>query len=166
MDAARVRGGPPARRPPIYWLNVVLVSVVGTLITDIMADEKGIPVKQSAWIWGIVLAAVFAAWYCVERSLDVHYIKTTRREVSRPAARKRSGGGGCAASLCKRCDALLRRQAFYWTTILFTFALGTAAGDLISEQAGLGYKARCLCGPARRAQEAACAPGAARCGRA
>ena len=95
--------------PPLYWLTVILISVVGTLITDTMVDEQGIPTRTSAWIFAVVLATVFAAWWLAERSLSVHFIYTTRREV------------------------------FYWTAVLFTFALGTAVGDHISETAGLGY---------------------------
>ena len=95
--------------PPLYWLTVILISVVGTLITDTMVDQQGIPTKTSAWIFAVVLATVFAAWWLTERSLSVHFIYTTRREV------------------------------FYWMAVLFTFALGTAVGDHISETAGLGY---------------------------
>jgi uncharacterized membrane-anchored protein len=90
--------------PGIYWLNVVLISVVGTLITDNLTDNAGVALQTTTVIFAIVLAAVFGAWYAVERTLSIHSIVT------------------------------LRREAFYWLTILFTFALGTAAGDLTAEK--------------------------------
>jgi len=60
-------------------------------------------------IFAALLAVVFAVWYAVERTLSIHTIITSRRE------------------------------AFYWLAILFTFSLGTAAGDLVAEQFSLGY---------------------------
>src|SRR6187200_2066581 len=95
--------------PGVYWAVVVVISVFGTLITDNMSDHYNVPLTTSTIIFSIVLAAVFAAWYAVERTLSIHTIFTTRRE------------------------------AFYWLAILFTFALGTAAGDLVAEQFSLGY---------------------------
>jgi uncharacterized membrane-anchored protein len=95
--------------PSIYWLAVVLISVVGTLITDNLTDGLGISLVTTTAVFSACLAATFAAWYFVEKTLSVHSIYTTRRE------------------------------GFYWLTILFTFALGTAAGDLIAEKWGLGY---------------------------
>ncbi len=95
--------------PGIYWLAVVLLSVVGTLITDNLTDNLGVSLEASTIAFAIALAVVFAAWYASEKTLSIHTIFTTRRE------------------------------AFYWLAILFTFALGTAAGDLASERLGLGY---------------------------
>ncbi len=95
--------------PLPYWVAVVLISVVGTLITDNMVDNLHIPLQVSALFFTVVLALTFGAWYAVERTLSIHTIYTTRREI------------------------------FYWLAILFTFSLGTAAGDLVSEQFGLGY---------------------------
>ena len=95
--------------PGVYWAVVVVISVFGTLITDNMSDHYNVPLTTSTIIFSIVLAAVFAAWYAVERTLSIHTIFTTRRE------------------------------AFYWLAILFTFALGTAAGDLSAEKFDLGY---------------------------
>jgi uncharacterized membrane-anchored protein len=95
--------------PWIYWLTVVLISVVGTLITDNMVDNLGIGLVTSTIIFSIALAATFAVWYAFERTLSIHTIFTRRRE------------------------------AFYWLAILFTFALGTAGGDLMSEKMALGY---------------------------
>jgi uncharacterized membrane-anchored protein len=100
-----------ARRyiPSVYWLAVVLISVVGTLITDNMVDNFGVPLETATIVFGLALAATFVWWYLSERTLSIHSITTTRRE------------------------------SFYWLAILFTFALGTAAGDLVAEQLSLGY---------------------------
>jgi uncharacterized membrane-anchored protein len=95
--------------PVVYWATVVVISVFGTLITDNMTDGHNVPLTTSTPIFAVILAAVFAAWYAVERTLSIHTIVT------------------------------LRREAFYWLAILFTFALGTAAGDLLAEKADLGY---------------------------
>lgn len=95
--------------PWSYWLAVVLISVVGTLVTDNMVDNFGIALTTSTVFFTIALIITFAAWYASERTLSIHTVFTNRRE------------------------------AFYWMAILFTFALGTAVGDLVSEQFGLGY---------------------------
>lgn len=96
-------------RPSIYWLAVVLLSVVGTLITDNLTDNLGVSLATTAIVFSSILAAVFLIWYLVEKTLSVHSIITTRREI------------------------------FYWLAILFTFALGTASGDLLAEKFDLGY---------------------------
>ncbi len=100
-----------ARRyiPGVYWSVVVVISVFGTLITDNMTDGHNIALTTSTPIFAVILAIVFAVWWGVERTLSIHTIFTTRRE------------------------------AFYWLAILFTFALGTAAGDLSAEKLDLGY---------------------------
>lgn len=95
--------------PWIYWLTVVLVSIVGTQITDALTDRLEISLYVSTAIFALILAAIFVVWYGVERTLSIHTIVTTRREL------------------------------FYWAAILFTFALGTAAGDLATEALGLGF---------------------------
>lgn len=95
--------------PGIYWLAVVLISVVGTLITDNLVDNFGVSLETTTTIFAIALAVTFAAWYLSEWTLSIHTIYTTRRE------------------------------AFYWSAVLFTFALGTAAGDLVAEQFEVGY---------------------------
>jgi len=97
--------------PGIYWLAVVLISVVGTLVSDNLVDNYGVTLETTTIAFGAILICVFASWYAVERTLSVHTIFTTRRE------------------------------AFYWLAILFTFALGTSAGDFLSEQLELGYLA-------------------------
>jgi uncharacterized membrane-anchored protein len=100
-----------ARRyvPWIYWLSVVLLSVVGTQITDALTDGADISLYASTATFAVILAIVFAVWHRSEGTLSIHTIVTTRREV------------------------------FYWAAILFTFALGTAAGDLATEALGLGF---------------------------
>jgi uncharacterized membrane-anchored protein len=95
--------------PWVYWLAVVLISVVGTQITDNLTDNLGVSLVITTIVFTIALAITFAAWYAVEHTLSIHTIFTTRRE------------------------------AFYWLTVLFTFALGTAAGDLVAERLSLGY---------------------------
>ena len=93
----------------IYWTVVVLVSVVGTLVTDNLTDVLGLQLWMSTIIFSALLAITFGIWFYRERTLSIHTIFSRRRE------------------------------AFYWVAILFTFALGTAAGDLITEGLGLGY---------------------------
>jgi uncharacterized membrane-anchored protein len=95
--------------PGIYWLAVVLISIVGTQVTDNLTDNLGVSLVTTTIVFGAALAATFAAWYAREKTLSIHTIYTFRRE------------------------------AFYWLAILFTFALGTAAGDLTAERFNLGY---------------------------
>ncbi|MEU6537946.1 hypothetical protein [Streptomyces sp. NPDC047000] len=98
-----------AYRAGVYWTAVALISVVGTLISDNLTDNMGVPLETSTTVFAVVLAVVFTVWYRRERTLSIHHIDTTGRE------------------------------AFYWLAVLFTFALGTAAGDLVSERMDLGY---------------------------
>lgn len=95
--------------PSAYWLSVVLISIVGTLITDNMVDNFGIKLQTTTVIFAIALIATFVAWFVKEKTLSIHSIFTNSRE------------------------------AYYWLAILFTFALGTASGDLVAEQFHLGY---------------------------
>ena len=95
--------------PVLYWAVVVVVSVFGTLITDNLTDRYGVPLTTTTTIFAVVLALIFGVWWAVERTLSIHAITTFRRE------------------------------SFYWLAILFTFALGTAAGDLTAEKLDLGY---------------------------
>jgi uncharacterized membrane-anchored protein len=95
--------------PVVYWSVVVVISVFGTLITDNLTDRYNVPLLTSTIVFSVVLAAVFALWYRSQRTLSIHTIVTSKRE------------------------------SFYWLAILFTFALGTAAGDLVAEQFQLGY---------------------------
>lgn len=96
--------------PAIYWLTVVLVSVVGTQITDALTDQLEVSLYATTAVFSVGLAAVFTVWYQLERTLSIHTITTASREI------------------------------FYWGAILLTFALGTAAGDLANEALGLGFK--------------------------
>ncbi|QCJ45319.1 hypothetical protein FAY30_21415 [Bacillus sp. S3] len=95
--------------PSIYWLAVVMISIVGTLVTDNLVDNLGVSLVTTTIIFSMALLAAFIAWYTSEKTLSIHSIYTTKRE------------------------------AFYWLAILFTFALGTAAGDLIAEGLNMGY---------------------------
>jgi uncharacterized membrane-anchored protein len=95
--------------PSVYWLAVVLISIVGTLITDNLVDNLGVSLWTTTIVFAVALAVTFVLWYRSERTLSIHSITTTRRE------------------------------GFYWLAVLFTFALGTAAGDLIAEGLGLGF---------------------------
>ena len=97
--------------PWAYWLAVVLISIVGTLVTDNLVDNFGVSLLSTTVFFTVALAATFAVWFASERTLSIHAIFTTKRE------------------------------AYYWLAILFTFALGTAAGDLVAEHFGLGYLA-------------------------
>src|SRR4029077_21129515 len=86
--------------PKIYWIVVVFISVVGTLISDNLVDNLGVPLATTSLIFTVALVAVFIIWYLSEHTLSVHTIYTVGREL------------------------------FYWAAILFTFSLGTSAGDL------------------------------------
>jgi len=95
--------------PAVYWTVVVLISVVGTLVSDTLVDKLGFGLRTTTIAFACVLGVVFVLWYLSEKTLAVHWIATTRREL------------------------------FYWCAILFTFALGTSAGDLLTERVGTGY---------------------------
>jgi uncharacterized membrane-anchored protein len=86
-----------------------MVSVFGTMAADVLHVGLGIPYLVSTAVFTVALAAVFAVWYATEKTLSIHSIHTRRRE------------------------------AFYWATVLTTFALGTAAGDMTATTMGLGY---------------------------
>ncbi|WP_406098945.1 hypothetical protein [Streptomyces canus] len=98
-----------AYRPGVYWTAVALISVVGTLVSDNLTDNMGVPLETTTAVFAVLLTAVFVAWYRSERTLSIHSIDT------------------------------LRRESFYWLAVLFTFALGTSAGDLVAERMALGY---------------------------
>ncbi len=95
--------------PSAYWITVVFVSVFGTLITDNLSDNLSVPLAVSTGLFSAALAITFAVWYSKENTLSIHSIDTVKREL------------------------------FYWVAILFTFALGTAAGDWVAESLNLGY---------------------------
>lgn len=95
--------------PWSYWLAVVLISIVGTLVTDNLVDNFGISLVTTTVAFTLALGATFTIWYAREKTLSIHEIFTDSRET------------------------------WYWLAILFTFALGTAAGDLVAEHFALGY---------------------------
>ncbi|MGT2465063.1 COG4705 family protein [Mesorhizobium atlanticum] len=97
--------------PRAYWLAVVLISIVGTLVADNLVDNFGVRLETTTIIFSVALALTFIAWYVSEKTLSIHTIFTTRREI------------------------------FYWLAILFTFSLGTTAGDLVAERFDMGYLA-------------------------
>ena len=99
----------PRYRPWIYWLAVAMVAVFGTMAADVLHIQFGIPYLVSTIFFAVVLAAVFVVWYSSEHTLSIHTINTRRREV------------------------------FYWLTVMATFALGTAAGDMTATTLHLGY---------------------------
>jgi len=96
--------------PWLYWLTVLLVSVVGTQITDALTDGLGVSLHVSSAFFALCLASLFYIWFAVERTLSIRSITSSRREL------------------------------FYWGAVLFTFALGTATGDLATEALGLGFE--------------------------
>lgn len=93
----------------IYWLNVVMVAIFGTMAADVLHVGFGIPYIASTIFFAIILTLVFVAWYKTEKTLSIHHITTTRGEL------------------------------FYWATVVSTFALGTALGDLTATTFNLGY---------------------------
>ncbi|MGO4449824.1 hypothetical protein AB4Y96_12915 [Phyllobacterium sp. TAF24] len=95
--------------PWVYWTTVVLISIVGTLVTDNLVDNFHVPLEVTTAVFSVALIATFVIWYRSEKTLSIHSIFNARRET------------------------------FYWLAILFTFALGTAAGDLVAEAFGLGF---------------------------
>ena len=95
--------------PPLYWIAVVSVSIGGTLLTDTLTDKIEFPLIYSSILFSIALIMVFALWYQSENTIEMKSINTRKREI------------------------------YYWAAILMTFALGTATGDLVSEEIGLGY---------------------------
>jgi uncharacterized membrane-anchored protein len=97
--------------PGIYWFTVAMVSVFGTMAADVTHIVLGVPYAASATAFALALAAVFLLWYRTEGTLSIHSITSARREM------------------------------FYWLTVLATFALGTAVGDLTATTFGLGYLA-------------------------
>jgi uncharacterized membrane-anchored protein len=96
--------------PWIYWLTVVLLSVVGTQVTDALTDGLGVSLYVSTGVFAGMLAILFWSWFRSERTLSIRTILTRRREL------------------------------FYWAAILLTFALGTAAGDLATEELALSFR--------------------------
>jgi len=95
--------------PWVYWLTVAMVAIFGTMAADVLHVGLGIPYLVTTTFFAVVLAIVFVVWQRTEKTLSIHSITTPRRE------------------------------AFYWATVMSTFALGTAAGDMTANTLGLGY---------------------------
>ena len=95
--------------PWIYWLAVVMVAISGTMAADVIHIVLGVPYLISSIFFTLLLAVIFIVWYATEKTLSIHSINTMRREL------------------------------FYWATVMATFALGTAVGDLTAATFGLGY---------------------------
>ena len=95
--------------PWLYWLAIVFISVAGTLVTDNLHDGFGVELWVTTVAFAAILAVVFGLWYAQEKTLAMKSISTTKREV------------------------------YYWLAILFTFALGTSAGDQLAESVNIGY---------------------------
>jgi uncharacterized membrane-anchored protein len=93
----------------IYWLTVVMVSIFGTMAADVLHVGLGVPYLVSTILFVVLLGVIFAVWYASEKTLSIHSIYTRRREL------------------------------FYWATVMTTFALGTAAGDMTATTLRLGY---------------------------
>ncbi|MBU4464265.1 MAG: hypothetical protein KKH75_00305 [Actinobacteria bacterium] len=95
--------------PEVYWLTVAAVGVFGTMAADVVHVVIGLPYAVSTALYAVALATIFVAWSRVERTLSVHEVTTTRREL------------------------------FYWAAVVGTFAMGTALGDFTAVGLGLGY---------------------------
>ncbi len=95
----------------IYWLAAIMVALFGTMCADVVHIVLGIPYLVSTIAFAVALAVIFAVWYATEHTLSIHSINTTRREL------------------------------FYWATVITTFALGTATGDLTAYTFKLGFLA-------------------------
>jgi uncharacterized membrane-anchored protein len=92
-----------------YWFAVVMVGVFGTMAADVLHRGFGVPYVASSALYAVVLVAVFVTWEKCEKTLSIHSVDTFRRE------------------------------AFYWASVVATFALGTAVGDLTASTFGFGY---------------------------
>lgn len=99
----------PKYTPWVYWLDVLMVAIFGTMAADVTHVVLGVPYVVSTIAFGVALAIVFYLWQKSEGTLSIHSITTPRREV------------------------------FYWATVLATFALGTAVGDLFAYTFNLGF---------------------------
>jgi uncharacterized membrane-anchored protein len=99
----------PEYRAAVYWFAVMMVAVFGTMAADGIHDGASIPYSVTTPVFAAFVAATFYVWYRSEGTLSIHSINTRRRE------------------------------AFYWTAVLGTFALGTAAGDLTAYSLHLGF---------------------------
>jgi len=95
--------------PWVYWLAVTMVAIFGTMAADVVHIGLGVPYVISTIFFAVLLTLIFITWHRVEKTLSIHSISSPRREL------------------------------FYWATVITTFALGTAAGDMTAATFGLGY---------------------------
>jgi uncharacterized membrane-anchored protein len=95
--------------PWVYWLAVVMVAIFGTMVADVIHIVLGVPYVVSTIAFAVALTIVFVVWYMTEKTLSIHTINSRRREL------------------------------FYWATVITTFALGTAVGDMTATTLQLGY---------------------------
>jgi len=95
--------------PWVYWLAIIMVAIFGTMAADAIHVVLGISYLLSTVGFSVVLSIIFAVWYMSEKTLSIDHIYTFRREL------------------------------FYWATVMATFALGTAVGDMTASTLGLGY---------------------------
>jgi len=98
-------------RPLLYWSAVAMVAIFGTMVADVIHVQFGVPYLVSTIGFAIILAVILFSWWKVEKTLSIHSIHTRHREI------------------------------FYWLTVIATFALGTAVGDLAAVTFHLGYLA-------------------------
>ena len=95
--------------PPSYWCLIVMMSIEGTLITDLLVDKLGVSLLALDVVFTIAMGLLFWLWYRKEKTLSIHEINNDNREK------------------------------FYWIIVLTTFALGTGVGDTVSEYLSIGY---------------------------
>lgn len=95
--------------PPAYWSLIVMMSIEGTLITDLLVDQFGVSLLILDVVFAVAMVLLFYFWYKKEHSLSIHSINNDNREI------------------------------FYWLIVLTTFALGTGVGDTVSEHLNFGY---------------------------
>jgi uncharacterized membrane-anchored protein len=134
--------------PAVYWTVVVLISVVGTLISDTLVDKLGIGLQTTSIVFAALLAIVFALWYASERTLSVHWIATTRRELFYWAAILFTFAGYPVAVLIFSGLIALTALAYFvfkidgilafWTAYILTRPLGASTGDLLAQPTTAG----------------------------
>ncbi|MGR3572631.1 COG4705 family protein [Brevirhabdus sp.] len=93
----------------IYWPCVLLLGVLGTLLAGIMVGPLDLEPPVASAMLAALLSTVFGLWYVAEGTLSIHAILTPRR------------------------------QTFYWLAVLLAFALGTIAGDLVTDALDLRF---------------------------
>jgi len=95
--------------PALYWTVILSTSTAGTTMSDYMDRTLGLGYLKGTLILLVILVAVLAYWRLTEKSLSVTEIRTFKAEV------------------------------LYWVAILFSNTLGTALGDFLADDSGLGF---------------------------